>query len=407
MKQLDGKLRANKLPKEPGKYLDGHGLYLQVTSPAARSWVFRWERNDRERLMGLGPLHTVSLEEAREAALDARRLLHKGIDPLEAKRAEKAAKALEMAKALTFEAAARQYYAQHSPKWGVRHREQFMSSLEAYAFPTIGKLSVAAIDTGLVLKVVEPSWATKTETMNRVLGRIAAVLDFAKVRGAREGENPARWKGHLDNLLPARSEIAKVKHHPALAYTAMPDFMAKLAALPGIPAMAFRFLILTAGRTGEVVGCRWSEIDLAARLWTVPAARMKAGKEHRVPLNDAAMQILEALPRENDYVFPGSRKDAPINSMAMRLLLGPMGHEGITVHGFRSTFSDWAAERATGFSHHVVEMALAHSVGTAVSQAYRRSDLVEQRAKLAEAWARYCTTPAADATVTPIRKLGA
>jgi hypothetical protein len=227
--KLTGRLKANKLPTEPGRHADGHGLYLSITSPAARSWLLRYERDGRERMLGLGPLHTVDIEEARKRAQRERLKLLDGIDPLEERRAEKAVKALEATKMLTFSEATKTFYAQNSGKWSQKHREQFMTSLETYAFPILGKLSVAAIDTGLVLKVVEPQWRKKTETMNRVLGRIAKVLSAAKAIGARTGDNPAAWKGHLENFLAARSEIAKVVHHRSLDYVAMPEFMAKLA----------------------------------------------------------------------------------------------------------------------------------------------------------------------------------
>jgi integrase len=264
---------------------------------------------------------------------------------------------------------------------------------------------VAALDTGLVLKVVEPVWRRTPETASRLRGRIENILDWATVRGYRSGENPARWRGHLDQVLPARSQIAKPNHHAALPFAELPAFMAALRAREGIAAMALEFLLLTAARTGEVLGATWDEIDLHEKQWTIPAARMKAGKEHRVPLSDRALKLLKGLPREkgNPFVFIGAQKGSGLSNMAMATLLRRMGRDDITVHGFRSTFRDWAAER-TAYPNHVVEMALAHVIGDKVEKAYRRGDLFDKRRRLMADWARFAETPRPEsASVTSIR----
>jgi integrase len=388
---------------EAGRYGDGHGLYLQVTPAGVRSWLLRYERAGRERWMGLGPLHTFTLEEARARARQARQQLADGIDPLDARRAERAERALEAAKAVTFADAARKYFDQHEGKWKNRkHRAQFLATMSAYALPVLGRLPVAAIDTGLVLRCIDPIWQSKTETASRVRGRIEAILDWATVRGYRGGDNPARWKGHLGEVLPARSQIKKIQHHPALPFAEVPDFVAQLAGREGMGARALEFLIFTATRTGEAIGAKWSEIDLEAKLWTVPAERMKGGREHRVPLSDRAVAILRALPREAEFVFVGERRGTAIASTAMSNLLGRMGRLEITVHGFRSAFRDWAAE-TTGYPNHVIEMALAHAIGDKVEASYRRGDLFTKRTRLMADWAKYCTIPKRDATITPMR----
>jgi integrase len=246
---------------------------------------------------------------------------------------------------------------------------------------------VQAIDLALVMKALEPIWTIKSETASRLRGRIEAVLDWAKVRGYRSGENPARWRGHLDKLLPARAKIQKVEHHPALPYREIGTFMEKLRGQDGIAARALEVLILTAARTGEIIGGQWDEIDLQEEVWVIPEARMKAGREHRVPLSGAALAVLEQMDaiREGDFVFPGGKKGKPLSNMAMLALLKRMGRDDLTVHGFRSTFRDWAAER-TDFPREVVEMALAHTIENKVEAAYRRGDLFQKRRKLMEAW---------------------
>jgi integrase len=379
--------------KEPGRYGDGNrsGLYVQVQSPTNRSWLLRYERDGRERWMGLGSLHVFNLAEARERARKARQLIADGIDPLDARAQERARRDLEAARTITFEKAATAYYDAHERSWKNRkHAAQFLSTLKAYAFPKIGKLPVADIETGPVLTCIEPIWATKTETANRVRGRIEAVLDWATVRGYRKGDNPARWKGHLSETLPSRGKIQKVVHHPALAFAELPAFIMELKEREGVAARAVEFSILTAARTGETIGARWDEIDL--KTWTIPAERMKAKKEHRVPLSGPALEILNALPREegNAHVFIGPRRHG-LSNMAMASVLRRMNRDDITVHGFRSTFRDWASE-TTAYPTDVVEQALAHAVGSKVERAYRRGDVLAKRARLMAEWARYCTT---------------
>ena len=293
---------------------------------------------------------------------------------------------------MTFDGCAKAYIAAHEAAWrNPKHRQQWTNTLATYVSPVIGQLPVAAVDTGLVLKVVEPIWSKKPETASRVRGRIEVVLDWAKVRGYRDGENPARWRGHLDHLLPAKSKVRKVEHHAALPYAQVGAFMVGLREQPGIGARALEFLILTATRTGETLGAIWNEVDIAARLWTIPAARMKAGKDHRVPLSDAALTVLKQMHaiRHSDYVFPGGRDRRPLSEMALLMLLRRMERGNVTAHGFRSTFRDWAAER-TSSPREVAEAALAHAIPDAVEAAYRRGDLFDKRRKLMAAWAEYC-----------------
>jgi integrase len=364
-------------------YADGGGLYLRADPGGAKSWVFRYAIAGRQRDLGLGSAADFSLAEARDRALAARKLIADGQDPIEAKKARRRADAVASATAMTFQACAEAYIAAHQAGWrNAKHAAQWPSTLEAYVYPVLGALPVQAIDVGLVMKALEPIWHTKIETASLVRGRIESVLDWAKARGYREGENPARWRGHLENLLPKKTKVRRVEHHAALPYPEIADFMAELRSTDGIAVRAFEFAILTAARTGEVVGARWAEFDLVARLWTIPGPRMKAGREHRVPLSEPVLVLLTGLQREGDRVFP-------IGKMAMAMVLRRMGRDGLTVHGFRSTFSDWCAEQ-TNFPSEVRELALAHAVGNAVEAAYRRGDLFEKRRQLAEAWAHYC-----------------
>ena len=393
--------------KKPGVYPDGGGLYLQVTPTGAKSWLFRFMLHGRARTMGLGPLNAVSLAEARVKAAEARKLRVAGIDPIEARKAEVAEANLESAKAISFKDAAEKYIKAHKPGWrNKKHAAQWASSLETYAYPVLGALPVQGIDTGLVMKVLEPIWTKKTETASRVRGRIESILGWATVSGYRLGDNPARWRNHLDNLLPKRSKVQKVKHYPALPYDGIGAFMATLRNREAVAALALEFTILTAARTGETIGTRWKEIDLSKKEWVIPAERIKGEKEHRVPLSSRAVAILKEMtagaePGEEDFVFPGGRKGRPLSNMAMLTLLKRMKRSDLTVHGFRSTFRDWAAER-TNYPREVAEMALAHVVGDKVEAAYRRGDLFKKRSRLMDEWARFCNTVAKAGDVVSI-----
>jgi integrase len=350
-------------------------------------------RSGTAREMGLGPYPDITLADARERARTARRLLLDGTDPIEARRAERAISALEGARALSFEQAAEQYIAAHEAAWrNAVHRRQWKSTLTTYAFPVMGALPVSAIDTAVVLKVLEPIWKAKPETASRLRGRIENVLDWATAREYRRGNNPARWRGHLDKLLPSKSKLRSVRHHPAMAYADIPNFSCELRGRDSISARALEFAILTAARTGEVIGAKWAEIDIKGKVWTVPAERMKARREHRVPLSNRALDILTALPRERggDYLFPGGKIHRPLSNMALAELLKGMDGNGHTVHGFRSSFRDWAAER-TSFAREVVEAALAHTIESRVEAAYRRTDLFGKRRGLMEQWAKFCS----------------
>jgi integrase len=402
-------LKIGKLEK-PGMYADGGGLYLRITPEGARNWVLRYMLNSRPRWMGLGPLALFSLADARAKALEARRKRHEGIDPIDARRAERARQLLEVAKSISFRECGEAYIASHKAGWrNEKHKYQWPATLNAYAYPFIGTLPVRAVDAGLVLKVLEPIWTTKPETASRVRQRIENILDFAKVRGYRDGENPARWRGHLDKLLPAISRVRKVEHLASLPYAALPAFTASLRGREAVAARALEFLILTAARTSEAIGARWNEIDLLDKTWTVPAARMKAHREHRVPLSPRAIAILQEMraARNGDnseaLVFPGPKLGKPLSNMAFLMLLRRMELHDLTVHGFRATFKTWASER-TSFQNEIVEAALAHIIGDKVEQAYRRGDLFDKRRRLMQQWATFCmTTPAPQGSVTPLR----
>jgi integrase len=391
--------------KRRGYYGDGGGLLLQVSAGGSKSWVFRFRVDGKLREMGLGPTHTVALSEAREKALSCRKARLDGRDPIDERKASRLAAKLDAAKAMTFRDCAERYIAAHKAGWrNPKHAAQWPATLGTYVYPVFGSLPVQAVDVGLVLKAIEPIWTTKPETASRVRGRIESVLDWAAARGYRRGENPARWRGHLENLLPKKAKVRRVEHHAALPYAEITAFMAAVRQQEGVAARTLEFAILTAGRTGEVIGARWEEINLADRLWTIPAERMKAGKEHRVPLSAPALAILEELVkvRESDFVFPGGRHGRPISNMAMLMTLRRMSRGDLTAHGFRSTFRDWAAERTT-FPAEVAEMALAHAVSDKVEAAYRRGDLFQKRRQLAEAWAKFCTTPPTAERIVPIR----
>jgi integrase len=407
MARILGRLSAVRVQsiRKPGYYGDGGGLYLRVAPGGAKGWIFRYGARGRRRDMGLGGYPSIGLAKARELAGDCRGMIAVGLDPIAARNEKRAAAAVEAAKAMTFDDCAMAYITAHEAAWrNPKHRQQWKNTLSTYVSPVLGKLPVAAVDTGLVLKVLELIWARKPETASRVRGRMEAVLDWAKVRGYRTGENPARWRGHLDHLLPAKAKVRKVEHHAALPYVRIGVFLGALRQQDGIAARALEFLILTATRTGETLGAIWDEVDMEAQLWTIPAGRMKAGKEHRVPLSNAALAVLQQMQaiRHSDYLFPGGRDSRPLSEMSLLMLLRRMKHGDITAHGFRSTFRDWAAERTT-FPREVAEMALAHAVPNAVEAAYRRGDLFDKRRKLMEAWAAYCAKPEAYSKVVAMR----
>jgi len=392
-----------------GLHPDGGGLHLQVTGEAGRSWIFRYWADGRERQMGLGPTHTVSLSEARIAAREARRQRSAGLDPIEERRKADAAQKLERAKSVTFDDAVDAFIEANKAAWGNdKHVKQWKSTLTTYASPRLGHLPVGEVETRHVLAVLEPIWQAKTETASRVRGRIENVLDWATAYGHRAGDNPARWKGHLDKILPAKSKVAKVQHHAALPFAQLPHFMKALARVEGVAARALAFTILTVARTSEVLGADWSEFDLVKKVWTIPAERMKAGREHRIPLSAPAIVILEAMrarwieveahrwrgkaaPAEarvpTGPVFFGLRAGKGLSNMSLLKVLKGLKRGDLTTHGFRSTFSDWAAE-TTSYPSEMVEMALAHKIASKVEAAYRRGDQFAKRHALMADWAK-------------------
>ena len=391
----------------PGLYGDGGGLYLQV-SPSdteqrtpTKAWVFRFMMAGRARKMGLGDFPRVGLKDARKKRDAAYGLVVDGIDPIEERKARKAVQAAESAKVLTFKECAEGYIAAHKSSWkSDKHAGQWEATLETYAYPVIGSLPVQLVDAGHVMKILQPIWETKTETASRVRGRIEKVLDRAKALKLRSGENPAAWRGHLDQLLPAKSQVSPVENHPALPYAELPKFMKKLRAKEGASARALEFTILTIARTGDTIGGKWKEINKAEKLWTVPAARMKGKKgarkrDHVVPLSDQAMAALAAVPVEGEFLFPGGKEGAGLSNAAMSELLKGMGYkpEIATVHGFRSTFKDWASEQ-TAYPNELTEMAMAHAVSDKVEAAYRRGDMRDKRRRLMADWASYCDAKA-------------
>jgi integrase len=384
---------------KPGMHADGGGLYLHVGKAGNASWIFRFQLNKRRREMGLGALLSLAPVEARAKAAELKAMVGRGIDPLELKQAvrEEETKAVsaqreeEALNVATFKLATEKHLALKESGWrNAKHRQQWENTLTTYAYPVIGDLPVRDITTRHVLQVLEPIWSTKPETASRVRMRIEAVLNSAKVFGWRTGENPALWRGNLDAALPSRGKVRRVKHHPALPWRNIAAFMSNLKERDGISARALEFLVLTAARSGEVRRAGWSEIDLDQKLWVVPADRMKAGREHRVPLSDAAARLLSEMPRFQGYdlIFPGTRMQ-PLSDMSLSAVLKRMGMADITVHGFRSTFRDWAAEH-TGHGSDIVEMALAHTISSKTEAAYRRGDLLAKRRSLMEDWAGWC-----------------
>lgn len=394
-----------KKAKAPGYMPDGAGLYLQVGPTLTKSWIYRYTRSGKTREMGLGSYLALTLKEARVEAKAKRKLLAEGKDPIEARAELRLQETITKANTLTFDECAKRYIATNRSEWkNEKHVEQWQNTLDTYASPIIGGRPVQAVDTGKVLEILEPIWSTKTETASRLRGRIESVLDWATTLKYRTGDNPARWKGHLDKILPKRSKVQRVKHHEALPYAKINPFIVVLREQPGTVPQALEFLILTAARTGEVTGAKPEEFDLEASIWEIPGARMKSGKPHRVPLPPRALAIvkaeIEAHP-DSDYVFPG-RAGEQLSNGAMLRVMERMEYAA-TPHGFRSCFRDWSAEQ-TSYPNEVCEMALAHTLKDKTEAAYRRGDLFEKRKLLMLDWANYCEAPKPGAKVTPIRK---
>jgi integrase len=407
----------------PGYYGDGGGLWLQVGPTGRKSWIFRFMLNGKAREMGLGAypdvplagsatdmlvageLRKVLVPGARDKAAHARRLIADGVDPIEAKRAGRAENVAATAKVRTFDECTKDYITAHRSEWkNAKHAAQWETTLATYASPFIGKLPVSEIDTALVLKVLEPVWAEKTETAKRLRGRVETILASATVAGYRTGDNPARWRNHLDLLLADPDKIAKKEHHAALPYNDIGSFLAKLREQPGTSPKAVELIILTAVRTNEAFLAKWDEFDLSHHVWTIPGERMKSKREHRVPLSKEATSLLRSLKQltgGEGHVFPGAKEGQPMSNMAGLQLLKRMRRQDITVHGFRSTFRDWAAEQ-TNFPREVAEAALAHVLKDKTEAAYQRGDLFQKRAKLMQAWADYCGRITTPASVTPI-----
>ncbi|MDZ7852323.1 MAG: integrase arm-type DNA-binding domain-containing protein [Halomonas sp.] len=394
---------------DPGLYAVGGvaGLHLQVTNSGARSWILRTTIAGKRRDLGLGGYPDVTLALAREKARETRERIAQGIDPVAERQRLRSAALAERLRDMTFEKAAEAVVAKKQAEArNPKHGKQWASTLETYAYPVLGPMSVADIELAHVKQVLEPIWQSKTETATRVRQRIEAVLSWAAVHGHRSGENPARWKGNLDAVLPAPTKVSKVEHHRAMPMDEMHAFMEALEKRKGIAPRCLAFTILTAVRSGETRAATWDEIDLAEKVWTIPGERMKAGREHRVPLSTPAVELLESLPRFAgcNLIFPNSQgrklSDATLAAVLKRMKL----HEKATVHGFRSTFRDWAAER-TSTPHHVAEMALAHTIKNHAEAAYRRGDLLAKRAKLMQQWADFlAAAPAQAENVTPIRE---
>ncbi|WP_315730887.1 MULTISPECIES: tyrosine-type recombinase/integrase [unclassified Bradyrhizobium] len=401
---------------EAGLYADGLGLYLQVDQSGNKSWIFRYQMNGgRQRYMGLGSVADFTLKEARERAAHARKLKADNIDPIQHRRDARKQAATEREQSAlahqTFKQAAEDWYESKKAEWSnARYINQFETAMKHHVYPKIGKLPVSDVSTDNILSVVKPIWLRQNKTANRIRGWIESVLSYATVRKLRAGDNPARWRGHLDHLLPKPARVAPVVNHPALPHGEIPSFMRDLRAIAGIPARALEFIVLTAVRTNEAIGARWVEFDLDAATWTIPAERMKARrdqrKEHRVPLSPRAVEILRQLPREQGgHVFIGARKGKPIGKMAMPNLLAEMGRvdvsgRGVTIHGFRSTFRDWVADE-TEFPDSIAEACLAHKLATGVEAAYKRTTMFRKRSELMNAWSEYCCQPPRDADVVP------
>ena len=401
VKTIDGLVKAG----TAGMTNDGDGLYLKIGQSKGASWIFRYRIAGKLRDMGLGSYPDITLAVARSLAQDAHRIVKNGDDPIairdavrKQKEADRLAAELERERAISFRDIALSYIEAHRSGWkNAKHAQQWTNTLSTYVFPLIGDMPTESITTEHVLSILTPIWQAKTETASRVRNRIELVLDAAKARGLRSGENPARWRGHLDKLMPKRSKIQSVKHHAALPYAELPAFITLLSKQEGFGAIALRFAILTACRTNEVIGAMWKEINLETAIWTIPAERMKAGKEHRVPLCASALSLLSSLPKidGSPYLFAGQRKNKPLSNQAMTMTLRRMGRGDLTVHGFRSTFRDWAAEQ-TSYPREVCELSLAHKIADGAEAAYWRSDIFEKRSRLMSDWAQYANGQSAE-----------
>lgn len=397
MYRLSARMVQNQV--KPGYYPDGAGLYLQVKTAAesgrvSRSWLFRYNHNQRPTWMGLGSVRDINLTDARQQAAECRRLLALGKDPLAQRDGERDRTLVEKQRSMTFDQCASAYIAAHKDGWrNSKHAAQWESTLRLHASPVIGALPVADIALPQIMKILEPIWRDKTETATRIRGRVESIIDWATVRGFRSGDNPARWRGHLDHLLPKPSKVTKVEHHAAVAFDQLPEFFERLRRQEGTGARALAFLILTGARSGEVRGATRREVDFEAAVWTVPGERMKAGREHRVPLSEAALLFVGASKDEGGeaLLFPAPR-GGQLSDMTLSAVMRRMKVPAVP-HGFRSTFRDWCAE-CTDFPKEVAEMALAHAISDKVEAAYRRGDLFDKRRQLMEHWATFCGVPA-------------
>jgi integrase len=376
---------------KPGVISDHSGLYLEVKDSGTKSWVYRFTLNGKRRMMGLGAYPDTTLDQARSAVTEARKQVKSGVDPIEARKVAKEAVIASIAPTKTFADLAAEYIAAHRASWkSEKHADQWKNTLETYADPVIGHLPPADITKDHVLKILTPHWTTKNETMVRLRGRIESVIDYAFFNLNINQANPARFKGFLDQALAAPSKVNNRTHFAAMPYGEVAAFMAQVKAMPGHGARCLEFTILTACRSGEALGAEWSEFDLDAKVWTVPGARMKAGKPHRFALSDAAIKLLEAQKdADKKFVFPGRKSRSAMSNMSMTMIIRRL-KLGVTVHGFRSSFRDWVAEQ-TDYAHEVAEMALAHTVGDKVEAAYRRGDMLEKRHALANDWGSYVT----------------
>lgn len=402
-----GALEVGRLDK-PGLHFVGGvaGLALQVTAGGTRSWILRVLIGGKRRDMGLGGFPDVTLAGAREAARAARAKIKEGVDPIADMKARRSALYAARAASMTFSEAAAAYIAVKEHEWkNAKHGDQWRNTLKEYAYPVIGNVFVRDVEQSHVMRVLEPIWLTKTETAKRLRGRIERVLDWSRVRGYRNGENPARWRGHLDTLLQSPGKVQKRTHFPALPFDELGAFMEALRQQEGMGARALEFAILTAARSGEVRGATWNEIDLADASWTIPADRMKMKREHRAALNDAAVALLESLPRTCDLIFPNTKGNM-LSDMTLTAVLRRMGRSDITAHGFRSTFRDWCSER-TNYPRDVAEMALAHAIGDKVEAAYRRGDLFEKRRRMMKEWGKFSAKVQTAGTVMPIKSRAA